>query len=406
MVLLWGNSLALLDIGQEEALGYSILEPKSCPSQLFELEPKRARDPALSTREGNVLAAEEQALTPGKKRKRQQHTRPLNEMEIQSQARQEAPQTAVEAGLQRLRDWLHESGHATIRAAAQAESNANTATCSLHLEPAEPQSTMFGSREALPSSHACTDLQPARPLHTPKADLCSMCQAAWDILKQDHLPAAAAPMRDSSISLQQPLPPHVPHGHSSDSSGCPNHEPATANAAHDQQHSNYHLPCAQTLAQHGNASIQGQRLQRQAPQQQAKPQSKLVFSQLDLPALHKVKHLIKPKLVSCSRHCLLQHVQATRGKVTAARSDLDSAIGKLFDRVWEPQVSPCSPQGSTSDLSVMTCEQPWFQVRTRPSSPCKQESCSGRTHVKTDRGQAGIASTLKVFARQECRQSY
>ncbi|KAK9818627.1 hypothetical protein WJX74_005012 [Apatococcus lobatus] len=258
MVLLWEDSLALLDVWQEEAHRYSLLQLRR-PAGHTGLEPTGAWQSATPTTEGLAQSVSNHTLNQSKKRKREQRSRPLNAMEVQSKARQVAPQAAVTAGLQNIRAWLHASGHATIAAAIATEASPRTASCSMHAEPAQPA----GSRPEIPRAfrHSCEPGIPeaAGLSQAQLAELCSVCRAAWENPMQGQLNEAC----------------------------CPTSGPA------------------------------GQGLRSGAARQQPQQDPCAVgsnWAMLDLPALHKVKHLVKPKLVMCNKHCLLNLLWVMRGK--------------------------------------------------------------------------------------------
>ena len=313
MVLLWDGSLALLDIGQEEALRYSTLQLKSCSFGHAKLEPQGSNCPALPAALGLALTGAEQATT---KRKRQRQSWPLNAMEIQNQTRQMKPQAAVAAGLQHLRAWLHASGHTTVAAAAKAEARSSTAKCSLHTEAAGPATPICGLQMSphANGSHAPRDLQSACLSQAQIADLCCVCQAAWKVLTQDSLTAASASaLNPGSSSQQHPCCIAADHLFSGPPA-CSDEMLAAETETHDRHLSKDQLATSQQCLQEASDfRAFGQSLQSGCPAQQPPATSGSAGILQDLPALHKVKHLVKPKLVTCNRHCLVHQLLATQG---------------------------------------------------------------------------------------------
>ena len=303
MVLLWDTGLALLDIRQEEATRYLTVQPKA---QLdFTSREQPADRPAGVVQEPDQTqpVAGSLSLPPQlaedrlpRKRRRQASTRVLNDRELQSLARQQAPQAAVAEALERLRAWLKASGHETVAQAAQAEVYPTNGGQSLHLYPAwlrsanisshvgpTHSSDQHASATSAPFQHLQQQLQQQQQL------ACSVCYEAWQTLQEldadQQSQAFGRSLGDATHPTVSPVSPPGPL------------------AKHPETHPNVSRlsSSAPLTVQHTEYTTDGQ---AGCQQSLASPATTGNFA--DWPALHKVKHVIKPKLIICHCQCLLR----------------------------------------------------------------------------------------------------
>ncbi len=358
MVLLWEDGLALLDIQQEETTRYFILRPErelrsnsskvACSLALQQqVETPCAQDPSL------VLTPPQPTVAPNisppagrspaeikpKKRKRviKKVLKPLNDQELQAGVRQAAPQAAVSAALQRLRAWLLISGHTTLAKALQTEEHICNATCSSGQDSSSQSAVHVASEPAaaLPRVDNFSWQSKERPPASVRA--CPVCIVAWQCMSNasqaDRLGHSRHMDSTSSIAALQLESDHHTHQSMPSGASCPNSRQPTA--APPALYSN-HLQLSRASQKQGLCALESADSAVQLDEAPAGPshdiksikqrdehgcESATDTATLDLPALHKFKHLVKPKLVVCNQHCLLQWLESLRQSPSSIIAD-------------------------------------------------------------------------------------